>query len=199
MSKLGTRASDFGARSASVYILAFLILPAIQTLEIRGVDDFSETVLDVFPSLSSPPLRKLLVRSLDLEGGSELKLSSTFKALGLTDLEVCQSSKLFADRFFDYLGGDGLFLPQLRNLPFLGCRNTEATVYDIILKAATPITKRRKTIAGCAQFQSFRVIQEKRRNVYEWTSYKEKVLLPFRQLKASGMDIYIGTEEKSAI
>ncbi|KAJ7708531.1 hypothetical protein B0H16DRAFT_1746252 [Mycena metata] len=58
---------------------------------------------------------------------------------------------------------------------------------EVLEMAATPIIERRR-LAQCAQLQSFRVVAET-----SPFSYPEELLLPFRQLKAAGMDIYIGT------
>ncbi|KAJ7741044.1 hypothetical protein B0H16DRAFT_1757253 [Mycena metata] len=58
---------------------------------------------------------------------------------------------------------------------------------EVLEMAVTPIIERRR-LAQCAQLQSFRVVAET-----SPFSYPEELLLPFRQLKAAGMDIYIGT------
>ncbi|KAJ7246531.1 hypothetical protein B0H12DRAFT_756766 [Mycena haematopus] len=53
--------SDHALLANSACILGFLTLPALRTLEIRGVKDYDQMVLDSFLSRSSPPLRKLSI------------------------------------------------------------------------------------------------------------------------------------------
>ncbi|KAF7352385.1 F-box domain-containing protein [Mycena venus] len=195
--------SDLGARATSPYILTLLTLPALQTLEIQGVEDFDEVELNSFLLRSSPPLQKLAVRPLNLPGGTELQIDTPFTTLGLTELEIWYPYDDFIDLFFDYFGQVPSFLPQLQKLSFPGCRfeDREADVGDILRVAAGPITKRRAILAGCAQLQSFHVVRETPRGAYLCMIYPENLLLPFRKLKASGMDVYIqvGTEKRSAV
>ncbi|KAJ6560393.1 hypothetical protein B0H19DRAFT_1147510 [Mycena capillaripes] len=177
-------------------ILPYLTLPALSTLEIQ-VDDFDEVVLDSFLLRSSPPLKKLSVHPVDLKGGTALLLSPSFMNLHLTELEIWHTHDFFVDLFFEDFGRDSRLLPQLQSLSFLGCRaeDDEADVLEILEVAAEPITARRNIIPGCAQLRSFRVLDGTRQGLIR---YPEETLLPFIELKAAGMDVYIGTETISA-
>ncbi|KAJ6515448.1 hypothetical protein C8R45DRAFT_209378 [Mycena sanguinolenta] len=55
--------SDSGLAANSARILAFLTLPALQTLKIQGVKDYDNGIFDAFLSRSSSPLRKLFVHT----------------------------------------------------------------------------------------------------------------------------------------
>jgi hypothetical protein len=197
-------APDYDLSSAR--ILRLLTLPALQTLEFSGTDNFDAEELDSFLERSSPPLRKLAVRPL--EGGVELQLSSPFLALiGLVELEIWRPARNFLSSFLTTFGCDANLLPQLRKLAFLGCRIPEdeeddvepeggANVDEILRDAAEPVTKRRKILLGCAQLQSFRVISKK---LCESARYSKEDLLPFEKLKESGMDVHIGTQRQSVV
>ncbi|KAJ6539747.1 hypothetical protein B0H19DRAFT_1240374 [Mycena capillaripes] len=166
---------SLGLYAEGMRVLEILNLPALQTLELRDVH-FEETVLDQLILHSSPLLRELSVRPVARQtGGTELKLSPAFTSLGLTDLE-------------------------LRNLSFMGCRvaNLEAMLLDIVEMAAAPMPARRQ-LAGCAQLQSFRVVSALSGYFYSESMFPTEVLQPFKDLKASGMDIYIGTKTRSII
>ncbi|KAF7352397.1 F-box domain-containing protein [Mycena venus] len=197
-------ASDFGEGASSARILTLVTLPALQTLEIQGVDDFEEDELDLFLSRSSPPLRKLIVRPLpSWEGCTTLQFNTPFTGLGLAELEIWHPSRAFLGLFFNFLGWDSGLLPQLRKLSLQGCGagHGVADVYEILLMAAVPIAKRRAGVAGYAQLQSFHAVHQTFDGVYESTEYPEKILLPFRILKASGLDVYIqvGSQKESVI
>ncbi|KAJ6539723.1 hypothetical protein B0H19DRAFT_1382339 [Mycena capillaripes] len=174
-------------------VLEILTLPALQTLELRDVH-LNEAVLDQFIQRSSPPLRELSVQPTDQEGGTELKLSSAFTSLGLTDLEVWYPAHSFVASFLDLFAGHAGFLPQLQNLSFMGCRpaHLEATLLDIVKIAGAPMSARRQ-LAGCAHLKSFRVVSTLDGNFYSESMFPAGVLRPFKELKASGMDIHIGT------
>ncbi|KAJ6560440.1 hypothetical protein B0H19DRAFT_1261041 [Mycena capillaripes] len=192
---------DRPARSSC--ILTLLTLPALQSLKIVGSDDWNERVLDEFLLRSSPPLRELSIHPhYEQEGGTDIKLSASFVTLNLTHLEVWYPTNTFIFSFFDLLGVDPIFLPELQSLSFLGCRNAdnEASPIDIVQTAGVPIADR-NLFEGCVKLQSFHVVSEstpgiRTRRVF---MFREEDLLPFKQLKASGMDIYIGTEEQSVV
>ncbi|KAJ7797340.1 hypothetical protein B0H14DRAFT_60069 [Mycena olivaceomarginata] len=184
------------------HILTLIILPALQTLEFSGNYGFDAEELDSFLRHSSPPLRKLAV--CPLEGGIEVRLSKPFRNLTrLVELEISRPLGTFVSGFLAVLGCDSSVLPQLQKLAFLGCHipedeeddiepKLEANVDEILRHAAEPITKRWAILPGCAQLQSFCVTSES-------SAYFEEDLLPFRELKNSGMDVYIGTGGPSVI
>jgi hypothetical protein len=191
---------------SSAYILTFLTLPALLTLEILGTEDFDVDKFYAFLERSSPPLRKLAVHPL--EGELELQLSPPFMALiGLVELEIWRPARNFLSSFLTTFGCDPKLLPQLQNLTFLGRHIPEDEKYhirpevepefdEILRDAAEPVTKRREILPGCAQLQSFRVISE---DLCESAWYSEEDLLPFRKLKESGMYVHIGTETRSVL
>ncbi|KAJ7044759.1 hypothetical protein C8F04DRAFT_595941 [Mycena alexandri] len=185
--------------AASADALGVVTLPALQTLEIKGVDDFDPWALDSFLLRSAAPLRKLVIRpSVVGNEATEVILSNTFLTLRLTELEIWHPSKRFIRLFFDSFAQDANALPRLRSLSFRGCDfvNGGMTVGAVVDMAALPVTQRRN-LAGCAQLQSFHVVSKPHRNAM--SVYAEARLLPFKKLKESGMDIYIGTEEESVI
>ncbi|KAJ7368784.1 hypothetical protein DFH08DRAFT_727614 [Mycena albidolilacea] len=197
-----TTTSILGKRASSVEVLTLIRLPALRTLEILDTDDFDEEELDAFLELSSPPLRKLTVRPL--EGANSIQLQLSPPLVGLTsliELEVWRPASVFVDVFFEFFGWDSSMFPQLLKLSFLGVAGLEedmsyeADVYEILCNAAEPIAKRRDTVAGCAQLQSFRVVS---RGTFD-LRFPPEDLLPFSVLKESGMDVYIGTERRSIV
>ncbi|KAJ6560449.1 hypothetical protein B0H19DRAFT_1147755 [Mycena capillaripes] len=178
-------------------VLELLTLPALRMLEMRGVS-FSHAAIDNFLLRSSPPLQKLSVRPLKKSvGGTQLLLSPAFTTLRLTDLEVYYPAKSFISSFFNLFSGDAHFLPQLRKLSFLGCRaaEDEAALLDIISVAGAPISARRQ-LEGCVQLQSFRV-EAAFPGFYLESMFRPEVLQPFKDLKALGMEIYIGTDTRT--
>ncbi|KAF7352405.1 F-box domain-containing protein [Mycena venus] len=195
--------SDLGIMANSACILTLVTLPNLQTLEILGADDFDEEELNSFLLRSSPPLQRLAVRPLDSEDITTLQLDPPFMALRLTDLELWHPGRTFLLLFFDAFGWDSGLLPQLRKLSLLGCHSEDggADVYDILQWAAVPVTTRWDVIAGYAQLQSFRVVHRTYGGAHFGKSYPQAALLPFRKLKASGMDVYVqfGSEGKSEI
>jgi len=195
--------SNSGAFNAQVF--QFLTLPVLRSLQIQGILDLDPTVLRGFLLRSSPPLQKLSIRPyispyMSPEGTTSLDLSSPFTMPALTDLEILSPEGDFLSTFVQSLSFTG-FLPKLQNLSFLGCPvvGGKASVHDILRIAAAPITARRNIVEGCAQLQSFRVESEKRLGMCISANYPEEALLPFTELKASGMDIYVGTEMESVI
>ncbi|KAF7352427.1 F-box domain-containing protein [Mycena venus] len=125
--QLFSSTSDSGLLADSVCVLAFLTLPALQTLEIRGVKDYDQTVIDSFLSRSSPPLRRLSISPLDSQKGSThlSSLTESFTTLPLTDLEMWYPSEDLVDALLGSLGQHASVLPQLQNLSLLGCRDTD--------------------------------------------------------------------------
>ncbi|KAJ7368751.1 hypothetical protein DFH08DRAFT_32633 [Mycena albidolilacea] len=151
--------SDSALRANSACILAFLTLPALETLEIRGVEDYDKVVLDSFLSRSAPPLRKLSVRPDESQkAGTNLCLSHAFTTLPLTDLEV--------------------WYPESSPVQ--------------IAEMGTSIASRRYS-GDCAKLLSVRVVSESR------CTFSEADLLPFKQLKASGLDVHVGLEDESVV
>ncbi|KAJ7044732.1 hypothetical protein C8F04DRAFT_595483 [Mycena alexandri] len=169
----------------SAKLLRLVTFPALQTLKIRA-NDFDEVVLDSFLQRSEPPLQKISIHPL---GGMKLRLSPLLTELGLTELEIYHPAVGFLPLFFDFFAGGAL--PRLQSLSLLGCRaeDGELTGAEVLEMAATPIFNRRK-LTQCVQLQSFRVVEER-----TYAAYPEPILLPFRELKAAGMDVYIGTNQ----
>ncbi|KAJ6560442.1 hypothetical protein B0H19DRAFT_1147734 [Mycena capillaripes] len=93
---------DGSYRTSSAQLIETLTLPALVTLEIRDLEDLDEEGLNGFLSRSSPPLRKLVVRPLDLEDreGVDLQFSSLWKMPSLTELEIWYPSSGFLKIFF---------------------------------------------------------------------------------------------------
>ncbi|KAJ7167576.1 hypothetical protein C8R46DRAFT_1093464 [Mycena filopes] len=174
-------------RTGGLKVLEFVTLPSLQTLQICG-EDLDEEELDLFLERSQPPLQKMSVHP---SGRTELELSSLLIASNLTELEIWHPGESFLSLFFDSFGSDATLLPQLQTLSLLGCRpeDGELDFSDILEIAAAPITER-WNLTQCARLQSFRVVHETRRALYS-----EELLLPFRNLRAAGMDIYIGTNK----
>ncbi|KAJ7741018.1 hypothetical protein B0H16DRAFT_1565704 [Mycena metata] len=190
--------SDVSVGASSADPLCRVTLPALQTLKLVEVDNFNEYNLDSFLIRSAAPLRELVVRPSISSLAIQLVLSATFLALSLTLLEIWHPSGVFLMAFLETLAQDANALPSLRTLSFRGCHRdgySGFAVDDIIDAAAVPITQRRH-LAGCAQLQSFRVVSKTHPKV---SVYAEARLLPFRELKEAGMDIYIGSEEESII
>ncbi|KAJ6451470.1 hypothetical protein C8R47DRAFT_301112 [Mycena vitilis] len=179
----------------SADVLAFLTLPALETLEIRGVKDFDGVVLDSVLSRSSPPLRKLSILPLDSgpqkRTGTDLYLPS-LPSLCLTEMEIRNPSTSFLSAFFTALFGHDNAFPQLRNISFLGCGDLGA-VLPLAAMNVHPGPPAKYEVAVVKQLQSLRVISE-----FIGTC-REQDLLPFRQLKTAGVAVYIGTEEKSLV
>ncbi|KAJ7044744.1 hypothetical protein C8F04DRAFT_1351130 [Mycena alexandri] len=193
--------SHLAAGAASADILGHVTLPALRTLKIKDVVDFNHWTLDLFLLRSAAPLRKLVICPYEVVGNefTEVILSDTFFTLRLTELEIWDPSNLFLPLLFDSIAQDANALPRLRNLSFRGCDfgTSGMTVGAVIDEAALPVTQRRH-LAGCAQLQSFHLVAG-RRDVALDTVFSEARLLPFKKLKESGMDIYIGTENSSVI
>ncbi|KAJ7440587.1 hypothetical protein FB451DRAFT_1191493 [Mycena latifolia] len=120
--------------------------------------------------------------------------------LSLTALEIWHPNIEFLAPFLNFLGRDAGFLPQLQNLSFLGCRvaNHEASVVYIVKMAAAPVTARRN-LSGCAELRVVHLISAEGSDVCSESMFPMEDLLLFKNLKASGMDIYIGSELKSVV
>ncbi|KAJ7044763.1 hypothetical protein C8F04DRAFT_1027150 [Mycena alexandri] len=193
------RGSGFVSDATNARILAHITLPALRTLEIKDVHDFNQWTLDSFLIRSAARLWRLVVRPWDMSSSIQLQLSAPFMALPLTELEIWHPSDLdvFLAAFFKAIAQDVNTLPSLRSLSFRGCDRVKGgiAVDAIIGIAAVPITQRRH-LAGCAQLQSFHVVSKTHPEV---SVYAEARLLPFRELKEAGMDIYIGSEEESVV
>ncbi|KAJ7044738.1 hypothetical protein C8F04DRAFT_595623 [Mycena alexandri] len=196
-----------GTSADSAQLIALITLPVLRTLEIHDVDDFEGTPLDSmlasFLSRSKPPLHKISVRRFSADNGRPpLPLTPSFTNLGITHLEIWQPSDFFLQPFFKSFASDPRILPKLQNLSLPGCRdeNGEMTVYEILELAATPITERRN-LTQCARLESFRVVEEAGGIdcSFPLPQYLEEHLLSFRNLKAAGMEIYLGSEEKSFV
>ncbi|KAF8214092.1 hypothetical protein K438DRAFT_1706366 [Mycena galopus ATCC 62051] len=175
--------------SGSAKLLPFLTLPALQTLEILDMDNFDPEELDFFLT-RSPGLRKLVVHDSESDEGTWLDLSDHFAALGLTDLEIWDPCIDFWAYFFEAL--EGGLLPQLQSLSLLECRGPGLDVHGSLPCAEGPITARWRIVEGCVQLQSFRIVSQNEINA-------QANLVPFKMLKESGMDVYIGTKTGSVI
>ncbi|KAJ7498519.1 hypothetical protein FB451DRAFT_1548371 [Mycena latifolia] len=187
--------TDKSGVANSTEILGYLSLPGLQTLQILSPDPglFDDTVFDSFLWRSAPPLRKLVIR-----GDAEIQVQSLSAVPSLTDLEISYPRSEFVEDFFELFGHDTTFVPRLQRVSFLKCRQREsyADLYEIIDMAAAPMTDRMKNQDGFGRLQSFRLVSEDSRS-YIPPPFAEE--LPFKKLKADGMDIYIGTRLKSVI
>ncbi|KAF8214032.1 hypothetical protein K438DRAFT_994045 [Mycena galopus ATCC 62051] len=205
---LGTTADeDEDMGGSNVHILTHITLPCLQTLEICDQNGFDSDEFDSFLERSSAPLRKLAV-GVDFEdGGTELAITSFLALGGLTELEIWRPRGTFLVVFFDFFVDDRTLLPQLQKLSFLDCRvgdlegdteeeaEEEAHAEEILLNATESVTARWNIVAGCTQLQSFRLVSRGTRAPW----YRQEDLRPFRQLKESGMNIYIGTKRRSVV
>ncbi|KAJ7781005.1 hypothetical protein B0H16DRAFT_1877806 [Mycena metata] len=181
----------------SAQVLAFITLPALHTLRIDNVDDFDEETFHSFLLRSIAPLKTLSIRSRR----GIIRLLPTQAMLRLTDLEISYPTNEFLATFFESLAQFPSFLPQLQTLAFpTGYR--DATVLGSIPKmvrvGATAITARRN-LQGCAQLQSFRVTSDFHDAPAFVPLLSKRDLQLFRNLKASGMDIHIGSEWESLV
>ncbi|KAJ7167601.1 hypothetical protein C8R46DRAFT_1093547 [Mycena filopes] len=177
--------SGYGACSA--IILDMVTLPALQTLEIRNVHDFTKDIFNSFIHRSLPPLQTLVLYPRNFLRGTELIISAPFAALGLTELEIGDPSTSFVKEFFQSLDKNTAFLPRLQSLAFRKCQRT--SVDEILRIAADPVTQRRNNTSG-SPLRLFHVVSETLE-----PSYPETLLLPFRKLKESGVDIHIESSQ----
>ncbi|KAJ7044792.1 hypothetical protein C8F04DRAFT_1069550 [Mycena alexandri] len=199
----GTRQWDPTNRKVwarSMCVLASLRLPALQTLEIRDVNDFDGPTLDSFLVRSSPPLRTLYILPLAPDDNTTaLQVSPSFLALGLTDLAVSYPSPSFIRIFFHFFTTNTC-LPQLRSLALLKCRAEELDIVEILDRVAGPVTDRRN-LEGCVQLQAFFVVAHPKYSELDYpeSAFPQHTLLRFKALEASGMDIYVGTESGGSV
>ncbi|KAJ7724873.1 hypothetical protein B0H16DRAFT_1384676 [Mycena metata] len=179
-------------RSCSATVLGYLTLPALETLKIREVGEFTGVLLDKFLRRSLPSLRQLVVCPEEIVGNNtEILLSPAFIALPLTELEIGTPFPAFISHFFDNLARTAGFLPQLRALSVRNCDGPRGpNVGRILSEAAVAITRRRNNTSG-PQLQLFHVTGRQR----PVSSFTETELLPFIHLKESGMDIHIDSNE----
>ncbi|KAJ7724861.1 hypothetical protein B0H16DRAFT_1698487 [Mycena metata] len=189
--------SEAGAEEADCpQLLGFVTLPALKALVVGGVFDF-EDALDSFLSRSAVQLQKLIVHPPGHDHRPvKLRLSDPFFALGLVELQIYGPNKDFVADLLDLLAEDANKLPRLQGLFFRGCESRNAAG-ALLEKAAIPITKRRH-LTGCTQLQSFHVVSKTDAELFTSKSHLEN-LAPYRKLKESGMDIYIGTEDASDV
>jgi hypothetical protein len=181
--------------SSSVEILAFITLPALLYLNVMDADIDDEVDNDVFDSFlfrSAPPLRKFVVL-----GDLESLLPALFAIPSLIDLQIWHPTFPITQSLFTSLR-DTALLPRLQNLSFLGCREgeDEADLEDIVEMAAEPLTNRMDSPNAFAPLQSFRVVSKSRRRP---GPFSRKDLLPYKKLKARGVDVHIGTEKRSVV
>ncbi|KAJ7498515.1 hypothetical protein FB451DRAFT_1425962 [Mycena latifolia] len=176
----------------STRLLEFLTLPGLRALYIQDTRGFDEAVLDEFLTRSAPPLRTLIIRPHELRRATTIQDSSFQTISGLTHLEIWYPSEDFVYLFFERFGWDTSLLPQLQSLSLM-CRGEygEARESEVVDIAAAPIAERRSWKGG-PLFQSFRMMSVSENIFY---SYPDKALLPYRNLKAEGMDLYIGDTE----
>jgi len=74
----------------------------------------------------------------------------------------------------------------------------QPSVPDIVDIAGASIAAR-TNLEGCGPFQSFRAVSEYSSGSYSKSMFASGDLLLFNNLRASGMDVYIGTEKESVI
>ncbi|KAK7062111.1 hypothetical protein R3P38DRAFT_2833473 [Favolaschia claudopus] len=176
--ELSDSISDSFLLANSMDVLAFITLPALQTLQIRGVKDYSKTVLDSFLSRSSPALHRLSIHPLESQNGAtELCFSPHFTSLPLMDLEVWYPDSHLLLRF---LGKNPELLPKLRRLSLLGCRNVDNEASGNLAAPAANHQIQGES-ARPSYLQLFRVVSESGRTL----SDTELALMRLGQLKAS--------------
>ncbi|KAJ7780989.1 hypothetical protein B0H16DRAFT_603789 [Mycena metata] len=181
----------------SAQVLAFITLPALRTLRIENVIDFDEETFHSFLLRSSAPLKTLSMRSR--RGISPVLPPQA--VLMLTDLEISYPNNEFLATFFGSLAQFPSFLPQLQNLAFpTGYRDATVlgSIPEMVRLGGTAITARRN-LQGCAQLQSFRVTSDSHDATDLVSLLSKGDLQLFRNLKASGMDIHIGSEWESLV
>ncbi|KAJ7462162.1 hypothetical protein FB451DRAFT_1267980 [Mycena latifolia] len=183
--------SEVDRSACSADILAYLSLPALQTLEVidSEADDFDE-IFDGFLSRSSPPLRKFTIR---LAYATRFYTTSFLHMPKLVDLEIWNPTASFVSDFFDYFDDwDTTFLPELQHLAFLGCRTIMPEIYDMLelLQPSLAGRWRARNRTEFAKKESFRLIWP------NWTALNvtEDALRPFQRLIAEGLDVCIERE-----
>ncbi|KAJ7693939.1 hypothetical protein B0H17DRAFT_1199614 [Mycena rosella] len=188
---------DLEHYACSTDILASLTLPSLQALEILYPDPegFDPEVFDAFLLGSGSRLQRLVIR-----GDVEIDVTSLLNVPALIDLEISHPGIGFITVLFDFFGHDHTLIPRLQTLSFLGCRDAEdegeASVADIVQIAAAPMTDRMRIPSGIVPLQSFRLVSDATSPVPHCSNHE---LLPFKELKAAGMAIYIGTETESFV
>ncbi|KAJ7639368.1 hypothetical protein FB45DRAFT_425545 [Roridomyces roridus] len=175
----------------SVQILSYMALPNLETLELVDVNYDDEFVLTVFfENGPTPPLKRLVVHPQSGEGRTTLPLTvAPFLRPHLTDLEIWHPDRGFTSDFFNRLGHDSAFMPGLEKLAFY-CRylGNEASQADLLRIAAGPV-KSRRDMAGVTQLRVFHAFLVG--SIY--ASPQEEDMAPFKELKAEGLDVYIGS------
>jgi len=131
--------------------------------------------------------------------GTQLTLPPSLTALGLAVLDIAYPSYPFLTTFFDSFRQLSGFFPQLQKL----CRSViddqvQASVYDIVRLAGTSITAR-MNLEGCGRLQSFRAVSKDSFDFHPESTFEPWDVQLSNNLKASGMDIHIGTETESVI
>ncbi|KAJ7693873.1 hypothetical protein B0H17DRAFT_1132258 [Mycena rosella] len=184
---------ETGTLTDSTAVLASLTLPNLQTLKLlySDPDDFDSDVFDAFLFRSGSRLQKLGISSVHHIGVASLR-----RVPSLVDLEIDHPHTSFIRNLFPSFGCDTTLLPRLRTLSFLGCVQGGASVSDIVRMAAAPMTDQMNAPDGFVPLQSFRLISNVQSPVPLCPDHE---LLPFKELKAAGMDIYIGTDTESFI
>ncbi|KAJ7639370.1 hypothetical protein FB45DRAFT_425602 [Roridomyces roridus] len=180
------------AEARSMQILQFLALPKLESLELLDVNYDDWFILEAcFENGPTPPLKRLVVRPQSGKGRTGLPLTvALFLQPHLTDLEIWHPDRGFTSDFFDSLGHNSAFMPGLEKLVFY-CRyrEDEASQADLLGIAAEPI-QRRRVMAGVAQLRVFHAVLVGDVYVSPW----ERDIDLFRELKAEGLDVYIGSE-----
>ncbi|KAJ7693891.1 hypothetical protein B0H17DRAFT_1199573 [Mycena rosella] len=180
--------------SYSAAILACLTLPGLQTLKILDTADFDGDIFNAFLLRSGSRLQKLVI------SGVQIEIASLRRVPSLVDLEISARAIWDIRDLFRPFGHDVTLLPRLQKLSILGCRggpgSRRASVSDIVRVAAAPMTARMNAPDGFAPLQLFRLVSDIRSPASDCL---DDELLPFKRLKAAGMDIHIGTATESLV
>jgi hypothetical protein len=173
-------------QAQSLEILDFILLPALQTLQLLHIEA-DKGVLDRFLSQCSPPLRKFTHRPTHFS--DRLDHTSLSLMPQLVDLEIWGPDLWWANDFLNHFDGQDIaFLPScLQHLALLGCEKA-APPSDMLHTLQEGLVARwqARDRAGFATLKSFRLV---------WTNDSENIppeaLLPFQKLAAEGMDVCI--------
>ncbi|KAJ6615630.1 hypothetical protein B0H10DRAFT_57672 [Mycena sp. CBHHK59/15] len=171
------------------HLLLFLTLPALRVLQLQDMDDETDACVVPFLARSAPPLRKFLLRE-----NTYMKVSTQcyLSIPGLTHLELHGMKEAGAIEFLNLLEKEPkTFLPNLEHLAFINTTFYRVSSYRLLLRA---LRSRSKSCYDGPPVNAFRL---------QW--YMEAILdeelppLPFAELVAGGMDIYIGPEEYNCL
>ncbi|KAK7062127.1 hypothetical protein R3P38DRAFT_688149 [Favolaschia claudopus] len=186
-------------------LLRHLTLPALQSLTIRdAASSLDKNAFHAFLQRSAPPLKTLLLypQVRGNQSGLDLVLSPPLTLLEITVLTLSNPSLGFLTAFFESLRRRSDFFPELQELTLVCRRLTQdreiPSASEIVSMAGTSITSR-ADLVGCARLLSFRVIANESRSFYKESIFGFGPMLLFNKLKASGMEIHLGTEASSVM